>query len=772
MDDTPLTLCIHFESDWHVGAGAGQPGHIDRLIRRHPADDLPYLPGKTLTGIWRDACEQVAAGLDDSRDDGPWSAWVDALFGGMDYRPDRDGSTALDSRPRSPPRPALLEVRPGRLSEELRLILVAQPALAEALVFLKPGVRIGNHGVADEANLRFEEVVRAGTDLQAAVRLAPLEAAQGDRALALLWAGAQVVRRLGGKRRRGLGACRWDLEGGPEQSTALALLEQEPGPAPQPQSLELGRFTKEHADDATATWHRIILDLELLSPVIAYDGTVGNVVESRDYIPGTYLLAALNRRLRTLLGERAFASVASAHVRVLNAYPVVGSERGLPVPLAFHHEKEAGGLDKDGPIYNGLEYPNMGGKPQLKQHRGGYVNGGQGTQRPAFYHDEPMAVTHGTIDDRVQRPTADVGGVYTLRALRPGARLRGELWLWGKAPGQDWIDELGGEYRIGKAKKDDYGRVRIRATSAELTTTPSTGCRLDLWLIAPLLLRDSRLRPTTDLEVLQRDLSDRIGVELTLGDRQHVRTDRSEGWHLRWGLPRPSYVGLAPGTCLSFRTAADIDPAKLAALEHSGLGERRAEGFGEVRVNPPLLRVRDFPKVEATDNPPKPKSELMPGQVGPSTDDPFARVLACHAWRAAIGRAALARVADSGFRRDTLGWTGKKPSNSQLGTLRSLVEEPDEQKARQHLLNWFNHLRKVQRRWDNWPSTAQAALRQLVEEPDKVWAWLELDPLDLPVPRDSDVTPLREALRWEAARALWFAAIHTEIRNREQHEED
>lgn len=771
MNDTRLTLCVHFESDWHVGAGAGQPGHIDRLIRRHPADDLPYLPGKTLTGIWRDACEQVAAGLDGSRADGPWSAWVEALFGGMDHRPDRDESTAPDSRPRSPPRPALLEIRPGRLSKELRLTLAAQPALAEALVFIKPGVRIGDHGVADEANLRFEEVVRAGTDLQAAVRLAPLEAVQGARALALLWAGARVVRRLGGKRRRGLGACRWDLDGGPDQSAALALLGQEPGPAPQPRPLEFGRFTEGHADDATATWHRIILDIKLLSPVIAYDGTVGNVVESRDYIPGTYLLAALNSHLRTLLGERAFASVASGHVRVLNAYPVVGGERGLPVPLAFHHEKEAGGLDKDGPIYNGLD-PDMGGKPQLKQHRGGYVNGGQGARRPAFCHDEPMAVTHGTIDDRVQRPTADVGGVYTLRALRPRTRLRGELWLCGKAPGQDWIDKLDGEYRIGKAKKDDYGRVCIRATSAELSTTPSTGGQLDLWLIAPLLLRDSRLRPTTDLKVLQRDLSDRIGAELTLGDRQYVRTDRSEGWHLRWGLPRPSYVGLAPGTCLSFQVAADIDTAKLAALEHSGLGERRAEGFGEIRVNPPLLGVPDFPKVEAADNPPKPESGLTPGQVEPSTDDPFARVLARHAWRAAIGRAALARAADGGFRRDTLGWTGKKPSNSQLGTLRSLVEEPDEQKARQHLRNWFNHLCKVQKRWENWPSTAQAALRQLVEKPDKVWTWLDLDPRNLPIPRDSDVPLLRDALRWESTRVLWFSAIHIETRNREQHEED
>jgi CRISPR/Cas system CMR subunit Cmr4 (Cas7 group RAMP superfamily) len=43
-----LTLC--FDSDWHIGEGTGQPGYIDRRVRRHPKDGLPYVPAKTISG--------------------------------------------------------------------------------------------------------------------------------------------------------------------------------------------------------------------------------------------------------------------------------------------------------------------------------------------------------------------------------------------------------------------------------------------------------------------------------------------------------------------------------------------------------------------------------------------------------------------------------------------------------------------------------------------------------------------------------------------------
>ena len=75
-----FSVTLRMQSDWHVGSGTGRPGDIDALVRRDK-NDLPYVPAKTLTGIWRDACETVARGLDNGEGNGVWQQWVTYLFG-------------------------------------------------------------------------------------------------------------------------------------------------------------------------------------------------------------------------------------------------------------------------------------------------------------------------------------------------------------------------------------------------------------------------------------------------------------------------------------------------------------------------------------------------------------------------------------------------------------------------------------------------------------------------------------------------------------------
>ena len=62
-------LKLTFESDWHIGSGAGIPGNVARQVLRG-AGGLPYVPGKTLTGILRDAAEWIADTRDAAGQDG------------------------------------------------------------------------------------------------------------------------------------------------------------------------------------------------------------------------------------------------------------------------------------------------------------------------------------------------------------------------------------------------------------------------------------------------------------------------------------------------------------------------------------------------------------------------------------------------------------------------------------------------------------------------------------------------------------------------------
>ena len=63
------------------------------------------------------------------------------------------------------------------------------------------------------------------------------------------------------------------------------------------------------------------------------------------------------------------------------------------------------------------------------------------------------------------------------------------------------------------------------------------------------------------------------------------------GWSAAWGLPKPTALAAVAGSVYVFRTQAIASWLEaLAAIEAHGLGERREEGFGAVRVCDPFHR--------------------------------------------------------------------------------------------------------------------------------------------------------------------------------------
>jgi CRISPR-associated protein Csx10 len=767
-------LHVEFLSDWHVGEGAGQPGHVDRIVRRDPNGNLPYVPAKTLTGVWRDACEQVALGLDGGTA-GNWCRWVEALFGGTDHKPD---STQPQTLAQHEPKRACLSVRPARFPEHLRGALRCNPLIAHALTFIKPGVALDKLGVAKEDFLRFEEVALAGAVLEADVSLELPSGANQNYALALLWAGARAAERLGGKRRRGHGRCKLSLagiKGLPVVEELLKTLNADAPTAPSWQSRDPFEF-KATGAQSTSDWHVIVLDITLLTPVVAFAAAVGNVVESLDYLPGTQLLAALNPRLRELLGAGAFAAVGRGDVRVLNAYPAVHEQRGLPVPMALHRVKEEPQGSQCIPVANYL-YGEPADGVQRKQYRAGYVRGdGNGGGALELCKVNLQAATHATIDDRVQRPTADVGGVYTYQAIRAGSKFRSEVWIRSGLANniESKVASLNEKYRIGTAKKDDYGLIEIKASLDKTRRPePSAGGMLTLWLASPLLLRDSALRPVTNPDAIRMELEGRLKVRLEEATPANgiaplfLRSHRDEGFQRSWGLPRVSRVGLAAGSVLRWQVTGTLDSHKLAALQAEGLGERRAEGYGEVIINSPLLHQELLSVRETRADTVTPVSG---GGTSHATVPPlseFEKELVKRTWRISMRRKALAKAADEEFRTATLGWTRDKPENSQLGSLRGQLEALTGNGDFGVLNQWLDRLKSKEDRWKKWPEKAQEALKNLRERPDDIWDWLDIDDEDVyPVLSTMNRNSLRTDLKHEVVRALWMAAIHAELKRR------
>lgn len=102
------------------------------------------------------------------------------------------------------------------------------------------------------------------------------------------------------------------------------------------------------------------------------------------------------------------------------------------------------------------------------------------------------------------------------------------------------------------------------------------------------LLYDEWLVPR---ELQAADLSPELaGFERAAG---FSSTEVVAGWHAAAGLPKSEVTALSPGSCYLFRRALnglDREPELerlagiLAGVENAGVGERRAEGFGEVAI--------------------------------------------------------------------------------------------------------------------------------------------------------------------------------------------
>lgn len=778
-----FVLQLRFDSDWHVGSGFGRPGSVDRLVRVD-ASGYPFVPGKTLTGVWRDACELVAVGLDDGRA-GPWCRWVDFIFGRQAHHQSGEATTS-----------ALLSVRPARLPQALRSALRAKPCLRSALTFVKWGVAIdARSGRARDRFLRQVEMVRRGLRFEAPCVLA-LPDESREIATALLAAGARMVDRLGGKRRRGAGRCRIRIDAlsGAAYDDCIRLLEEieVPPEPPTVPSSGVGALDDIHWDEqldgsadrppragsSESEWVSVPVILDTVTPVVIEARTVGNVVETLDFVSGSRLLPIVTRALRALKPD-IDREVFAGGLRVSAATVEVDGEAGVPVPRCLVRPKGEPGLgardESRSRVRNLFAEPWSLDVPAKEQQ--GWIGDAPAGTLPRLVQVPLRASTHATIDDASQRPTAAVGGVFTLEAIDAGVRLRGEVRVRDGLARElaerdrEWWRRLAGTVTLGRSKKDDYGLAELSIGAPEpvpVRAAPnSRGREIVLWLVSDALLFDDNLRPATGVEAVLREVSSRLGVAVSVrrperadDRRRHAfaRVRRTESWQTRWNLPRPSLVGIAGGSVFALVAERDLTAAELEKLEIEGIGERRAEGFGRVRVNHPLVTdpVAEWSLGSLPSPSPTEEEGASPPLVEASREFEVARFLERVTWRNAIAERAML-VADRAS--ELLRWKREGyPTMSQLGALRDAVAWLRSAADAAAVATWLERLEGNDRRRKSWPAGSLGILRRLIQDRDCVWEMLDLPEDDLVVTEGA-----RDALRaelWpEAVRALVSTAV-------------
>jgi CRISPR-associated protein Csx10 len=775
-ESLPTRLHIKMLSDWHIGTGTGRHGGIDRLVARD-AQGLPYIPASTLRSIWRDAAERLAIGLDGGKPDGPWQSLVRHLFGSQPTTEEADGLPPVKSR---------IFVGDARLTDGIAAFAKHRD-IRDALTFIKSGVGIDPAtGAAMDDFLRFEEVAVAGLTLSAPVTL-DASAKDAETVRCFLIGSACLIESMGAKRRRGLGNCEVRFLGNGQTTQFEALrVEAAKGLRKQTQAPKIADTAliavSPEARQGIETWQQIPIEILLQSPLVVADDVQGNVITTQDFIPGSYLLPIISAAARSAKLDKVNERIAAGNLRVLPATIDVDGGRGLPIPLSWSTLKDDS-LDASFEILNVLtEKPDRA--KQLKTIRKGYVSAtlpDKAAWRPSL---KTALRTHNVIDDEHQTPTEDIGGVFSYEALEPGQMFRSVVLLRGSAEEKGAFErELRNNpsIRLGRAKQAGYGAATLtvagpkRCSECSLPTDD-----LFVWLETDAVLPGDDLASSVGIATLASSIAAAVDSNRKMEDifdlrcsGASLRVRRVQSWQAAWGLPRPSLTVLQAGSVarLKLKAGTAISKEALSKLATDGIGERRAEGFGMVRLNDPL--VNSAAAIEVTKTSPQPDWALAPNPHPNPKDESITKsALSERAWKRRILARAEAVMSNSKKRNKHLDFdeSGGFPRMSQLGALRSLLPHLENNPSNR-VVKWVGHQEmKLKGKDAGWLGRIKAVATPGIE----IWSILELGGDTLPPPPAPDKTPnaMRTQLWTFAVENTLLVAMHHHKRAKENQDKD
>jgi CRISPR-associated protein Csx10 len=276
--------------------------------------------------------------------------------------------------------------------------------------------------------------------------------------------------------------------------------------------------------------------------------------------------------------------------------PVDEAGRPLDAPKGFYAYDSAGGCIKKGNT-DALV------KPQATQRALTRVaiNRRRGTAEDQRLYS-PLVINEATRtkDEEKQGPfvpTRFVGSLVVPAEHR--AAIRSAL---------DAVDRLGGRQTTG------LGAVQIAATAHDQEDASAIQERIitltrlfqeqarrydrmggDAWdiaeasiftvnLVADALLFEEGWLPTQQISAAM--LAEAASIDATLL-RAFTSTRTAGGWNVSWKRPKPTALATAMGSVFVFQARSSLtleDCARLARLQGAGIGERRAEGYGQVRI--------------------------------------------------------------------------------------------------------------------------------------------------------------------------------------------
>jgi len=323
-----------------------------------------------------------------------------------------------------------------------------------------------------------------------------------------------------------------------------------------------------------------------------------------DYIPGSALRGAFIKKYidSTKIEDIAQDSksrslLLEGKAKFLNAYVEVNNQVTLPFPLCFYVPKDTlKKWDRQqalSPIINELNQDIKEDYKKVKM-----------TSFAAFDRDKQCLKFTGvdTISNLHITKKKKDNNLFRYDAIKQGQNFRGVIALEGVvAEAEEMKAFLNREIvYIGGSKGSGYGKCKIENAEVVEQNPYHQGLKEDvfegrtlyLYALSDILYlgADGRVRGDIEPEFIKEYLN----LESVTLKRMITETTVISGYNTHWGSKLPQYRGIKAGSIFKYAIEGDVDLEKVNQLIQKGIGQRTAEGFGQVT----LLDSFDIQKIE------------------------------------------------------------------------------------------------------------------------------------------------------------------------------
>jgi len=460
----------------------------------------------------------------------------------------------------------------------------------------------------------------------------------------------------------------------------------------------------------------LTFELHLLEPLLAtrLGGGDPNSAVGFEFVPGSMIrgmvIGHYTRQNRADATDTTFRRLfLDGSVRFLNAYPqVFTGQRALPTPSSWRKVK-----DEKGPIYDfAVKVQNGNQQWQRAEQPFCYLwHSDEEGYKAELCKPGSHINIHTAREDR-QRVTKGESTVFRYQALAPEQTFCGVILAEQEddlVALKQWLPEgkvvsLGGSHLAG------YGQVRLQQVKIQDDWREYMPVGDDADSIIVTLLSDALIRdPQTGAYVAT--------LKPVLGrahEQAFVGVRIVGGFNRKWNLPLPQTQAIQAGSIFVYPAQPDL-LARLQALEVSGIGERRAEGFGRIAFN--WHRAAEITPVEKS----KP-SEPKPFTLQDEASTKLARQMVERMLRQQLDRALIA-AANIKIQHP--------PSNAQLSRMRIVARRALAQQQPQIITQYLDEMKKTAKaqfqragvgneRLDDW-------LRARADNVQSIWELIRVD---------------------------------------------